>query len=403
MDGSEVNARRILLDRIEVLDADLREAKARMQSVTLPKSIQKRLGSELFDAVDDLRGKVGKARDKVEALPENAAADDAMAQLRMKNAWAGFDGLEVAVGRQLTEVLALVSGARSRSLSAQHASLAEIADKLMDELSSKLQAIAWKRFTFEAEGEAFAGNTQIIRLRFPMKDIWNLPVAVHEFGHFLASQIRVPKEATRLANVLGPGDDVEKDKSWYYPNEFFADAVAAYAIGPAYGFTCLLTRFNPVNAWVEMDSFHPPDGERAELVLRILDRMDQEADSKGTFAASIKRLREFWTASLAAAGKPLTARDDRSKEIDALVDESYDLILKPGARHLRYNTSVKQVGGLQNLLSEGSAAIPQSVELTGLLNAAWRERLRPDLEGAGDVVNQQFLALWGRMSGAQVE
>ncbi len=386
-----MDARLILLDRIETLDADLLEAKTRLESENIPLSIRARLGSELIDAADDLLLKVAKARGKAESIPTVGGAD---AQSRLKTAWLGFDGLEVEVERHLSEVLALIHGARSRSQTAQHAAVADIADRLMDELSSKLQAIAWKRFTFEAEGEAFAGNTQIIRLRFPMKDIWNLPVAVHEFGHFLASQIRVPKEAELLAPVLGTGDDVDKDKGWYYRNEFFADAVAAYAIGPAYGFTTLLTRFNPVRAWVETDSLHPPDGERAELILRILDRMNQEGDSAGFFAAALKRLREFWTDSLAAAGKPIAMRDDGAKEIDALAHECYDLVLKRAAGNLRYKTSSTEVAKLEDLLSGETSAPPESPALRDLLNAAWRVRLRPDVKA--DAVNQQFLAVCQR-------
>jgi hypothetical protein len=384
-----VDAKQILLDRIEVLNRDLCAARDRLQAEEIPPSIQARLGSELFDSVGDVLSKLAATRLTAESLPAGGTPQE---QSRIKTAWIAFDGLRVEGERQLGEVLALLQGARMRGQMAQHAVLAEIADRLLDELSSKLQAIAWKRFTFEAEGEAFAGNTHVIRLHFPLQDIWNLPVAVHEFGHFLASQIRVPKEAVTLVNVLGSGDEVTRDKRWYYLQEFFADAVAAYAIGPAYGYTCLLVRFNPVRAWLETDQLHPPDAWRAELILQILDRMNREPDSEGQFAGPAEKLKEFWNASLVAAGRSTDMPAKVMQDLTSLADEIYGLILKPGARHLRYNTMAK--ARKQMLLGGTAAAIPQPLALADLLNAAWRARLSTGAEAAD--VNRAFIALCGR-------
>ena len=384
-----MDAKQILLDRIDALDRDLRAARDRLQAEEIPPSIQARLGSELFDSVDDVLSKLTATRLTAENLPAGATPEE---QSRIKTTWIAFDGLRVEGERQLGEVLALLQGARLRGQMAQHAVLAEIADRLLDELSSKLQAIAWKRFTFEAEGEAFAGNTHVIRLHFPMQDIWNLPVAVHEFGHFLASQIRVPKEAVTLVDVLGSGDQVTRDKRWYYLQEFFADAVAAYAIGPAYGYTCLLVRFNPVRAWLETDQLHPPDAWRAELILQILDRMNREPDSEGQFAGPAEKLKEFWNASLVAAGRSTDMPAKVMQDLTSLADEIYGLILKPGARHLRYNTMAK--ARKQMLLGGTAAAIPQPLALADLLNAAWRARLSTGAEAAD--VNRAFIALCGR-------
>jgi hypothetical protein len=382
-----VDAKQILLDRIDALDRDLRAARDRLQAEEIPPSIQARLGSELFDSVDDVLSKLTATRLTAENLPAGATPEE---QSRIKTTWIAFDGLRVEGERQLGEVLALLQGARLRGQMAQHAVLAEIADRLLDELSSKLQAIAWKRFTFEAEGEAFAGNTHVIRLHFPMQDIWNLPVAVHEFGHFLASQIRVPKEAVTLVDVLGSGDQVTRDKRWYYLQEFFADAVAAYAIGPAYGYTCLLVRFNPVRAWLETDQLHPPDAWRAELILQILARMNREPDSEGQFAGPAEKLREFWTASLVAAGRSTDMPAKVMQDLTSLADEIYELILKPGARHLRYNT-LAEAKKRQLLLGDTTAAVPQPLALADLLNAAWRARLASGAQAAD--VNRAFIAL----------
>jgi hypothetical protein len=392
-----VDSKQILLNRIDILDAELQEARRRLEAVKIPASIVKRVGPELIDAIEGLHGKIAEARGAVAAI---GTEDTPEAKSRLKTAWMKFDGLQVSGERQLSEVLALLHGARSRNATGQEGVLAEIADRLMDELSAEMQAIAWKRFTFEAEGEAFAGNTQIIRLRFPLKDIWNLPVAVHEFGHFLASQIKVPKTAERLGNALAADDDTARDKRWYYLNEFFADGAAAYALGPAYGYTCLLVRFNPVRAWSETDSIHPPDGQRAELILQMLGRMDQEPDNGKQFEGPIQRLREFWTASLAAAGRSTGMPENQMNELNGLVDEMYGEILKPAGRHLRYK-GLQEAKKLQGLLAGEAVAVPEKLAITDLLNAAWRVRLRPGADAAA--LNQRFIDICKKAFGNSME
>jgi hypothetical protein len=287
-------------------------------------------------------------------------------------------------------MLALINGARSRWQSTRHAKLAQVADHLISELSDKLKAIAWKRFTFEAEGEAFAENTHIIRLRFPTRDIWNLPIAAHEFGHFLSSQIRVPNDALRFVNVLGSADDVRPDKRWYFLNEFFADAVATFALGPAYPYSCLLLRFNPVRAWSDTDGKHPPDGHRAELILRVLNRMDGEADSKNKFGGTVQKLTEFWRKALAASGVSLEASVEIKTELDSLADEIYARILKPVVPRLRYNT-LPTAFKRQKLLSDVNEPLPEALLLTDLLNAAWRERLQNGVSASS--VNDRLLTV----------
>jgi hypothetical protein len=388
-----MDAKGILLGRLDTLDTDLAEAKSRLENEKIPAHLADRRGHELIDGIDDLRGEIAEAVASAQLLPDADTPLDATnpaaalgVQVRMKAAWTAFDGLEVDTGRLLTEVLALIQGARSR---ADPTSLASIADRLLDEFSANLDDFEWKRFTFESEGEGFTGSTRFIRLRFPMKDIWNLPVAAHEFGHFLASVIKVPAEAESLVKALGTGNEVDRDKNWYYLNEFFADAVAVYATGPAYGYTSLLVRFNPVRAWSETDSIHPQDGERAELILRMLDRMGAEPDG-GELGLPAQTLRGFWTAALAAAGQPLTMTPERTQAIDNLVHESYDLILKPKARRLRYN-SWKEARKLQSLFTNGPTPVEKPPALTNLLNAAWRQRLKIGANAAD--VNRRFLVI----------
>ena len=88
------------------------------------------------------------------------------------------------------ESLALVEGALVRGAKLDNG-LCQIADALLDELRTKAD-VAWGRFTILAEGEFFGEMAQIIRLRFPEVSIWNLPIAAHEFGHFVGPELKQP-------------------------------------------------------------------------------------------------------------------------------------------------------------------------------------------------------------------
>ena len=79
-----MDAKQILLDRIQVLDLDLRAARDRLQAEEIPPSIQARLGSELFDSVDDVLSKLTAARLTAENLPAGGTPEE---QSRIKTAW----------------------------------------------------------------------------------------------------------------------------------------------------------------------------------------------------------------------------------------------------------------------------------------------------------------------------
>jgi len=387
-----VEIKQLLMRRIDTLSGELVQADKWLRAQEIPKRLANRLGRALFDQIDDLRSRLSDAQSVAASLPEGNTPE---ARSRIKTAWIKFDGLQTEGSRVLVETLAMIQGARSRL---QPASLADIADDLLDELSATLDGIAWKRFTFEAEGEAFGENTQVIRLRFPMKDIWNLPVAVHEYGHFLSTvQWGLDEQGghTIIRELLKARAEGENNKRWFYLNEFFADAVATYALGPAYGYTCLLMRFNPVRAWQETDGRHPPDGQRAALIVRILERMDQEPDSIGDFAGPAQKLKEYWSDSLAAAGQAPDISDvANSKPLDDLVTAIYNKMLKPAGAHLRYNT-LKKAKVVQGYLSNASAEFTGTLTLRDLLNAAWRERLVSGV--AEQTVNGNFIGLWQRL------
>jgi hypothetical protein len=285
-----------------------------------------------------------------------------------------------------------LQGALLRGHSDAANELSRLADALIGELCQSLDDVVWKRFTVTAAGEAFAERGQVIRLRFPVSDIWNLPVVVHEFGHFLASRLRTSKEGTAVLpfqQILIERTQGQVNKTWYYLNEFFADMVATYAIGPAYGYSCVLMRFNAVQAWQEVDKLHPPDGHRAFVIFETLELMNQQNGGNGEFTGIIKKLKEFWHGSLIAAGRPqeLPSGDASLKD---LVSKIYTEVLRSSAPDLRYSTLAK-AKDIVPLLAKVPEH-PEKFAVKDLLNAAWRRRLMSGVDAGS--VNQNFLALW---------
>ena len=99
--------------------------------------------------------------------------------------------------------------------------------------------------------DSFSDGGQMIRLRFPPADIWDLPVLAHEFGHFAAHQLAAKatngrlerSQAVRRAidDFLGAhklvGAEREKWTDWL--NEVFGDMFATYVLGPAFALSAL--------------------------------------------------------------------------------------------------------------------------------------------------------------------
>ena len=89
----------------------------------------------------------------------------------------------------LDECLLYLQAARTRGSDAE-ADLCEITDALFEELATRAASVNWKSFSVFAAEDSFDVLTRIIRVRYPVSGVWDIPVAVHEFGHFLSGHLR---------------------------------------------------------------------------------------------------------------------------------------------------------------------------------------------------------------------
>ena len=139
---------------------------------------------------------------------------------------------------------------------------------------------------------------QLIRIRFPVCGIWDLPIVAHEFGHFAAARITVSEGGADRVLPFARFVDEYLDENrnlgneWRdYLSEYFADCFATFVLGPSYACTSLLLRFDIGTAYAEADMLHPSYAKRAHAILCLLRRMDAEADSAGDFTGAVGRTR----------------------------------------------------------------------------------------------------------------
>lgn len=165
-------------------------------------------------------------------------------------------------------------------------------------------------------------RARVIRLRFPEWTIWDLPLLAHDAGRvairvtktserdnspedreltrFLSNQadalLQQDPQLKQMVQPDGTGAAQAQECALKRAEVLLADAYAALAIGPAYGFSAIRLRLSPTASGVDV----PPDTYRAEILLCMLEWMSK--DSGGQYADSVGRLREEWNATLARLG-----------------------------------------------------------------------------------------------------
>jgi hypothetical protein len=290
------------------------------------------------------------------------------------------------------ECLACMQGASVRRAGLD-GGLCHLADALLHHLGSLGDRIRWDRFTILADGEAFAGMAEIIRLRFPETGVWNLPVVAHEFGHFVGPELEtrdvrgvsshpfqevLEREANGDGWIVGRAARPPAARIRAFLHEFFADVFATYALGPAYACTCVFLRLDPVDADRE-GATHPSALRRAHAIFRTLEAMDAaEGGLVPTYAAVTAALRATWARTLAGAGHPGVAVDaEHAARLDPFLDELYAMLRRelPTLRYGRpaWLRAERLAAGMDP--DRGSPALTAVDTIPDVLNAAWLARL----------------------------
>jgi hypothetical protein len=267
--GFDVSA--VLDDRVRRLQRDLEAVGQAIDAI--PEGLRTRLAGALGNEIAK----------KLQAIEAGLSVPLRDHVIHPADAWARVHAREIEVSTLLEEAHALVAGAALRNpplgLRPRHAPAADqkawdacrIADALLDELASRATDARWPSFTVPGVTESFVYSSRLIQVRFPRPTIWDLPATAHELGHYAA---RTMSEFSggrirNLADDLHVELDAADEASWPWLEELFADAFAAWVIGPAYGLTCITLGFDPLLASIGSAS-HPPSSARVRAITMAL-------------------------------------------------------------------------------------------------------------------------------------
>jgi hypothetical protein len=375
--GFDVSA--VLDDRVRRLQRDLEAVGEAVNA--MPQALRVRLAGALGNEI---------AR-KLEAVEDDLSKPLRDHAIHPADAWARVHAKEVEVTALLEESLALVAGAALRnSLPAAPASQApkgrersswdacSIADALLDELAARATAAGWPSFTVLGGAESFLYSSRLIQVRFPRPTVWDLPGTAHELGHYAARTMaefrggRMRNLADDLHLELGAADEA----SWPWLEELFADAFAAWVLGPAYALTCVTLAFDPLEASVGTMS-HPPGSTRVRTITIALDALND--DRVRQLASEVA---ELWDRLVDVCEAGQLDEDDRA------ISESWpEKIVQLLAEHLpygRFSTFTEAERVSSDLSAPGT-----DTTLADAINAAWLARIgaRSSI-GVGEVSHQ---------------
>jgi hypothetical protein len=204
--------------------------------------------------------------------------------------------------------------------------------------------------------------SSVVRLRLPSDGVWGLPVAIHEYGHFVAANVADRAIVNMLPRTVLPVEDLlsrdtERPKLYWYGHELFADAFAAATVGPAYTWYCTRFRFSPAGVAPADSATHPPAALRVRTQLAVLDQLAAD-DPARYLPAEVIKLRTLWDSEVVNADPAL---EQLERDIVTFVLENERL------KRVRYGDDAQARQLAAARLEPGSGR----PEIVHILNAAW--------------------------------
>jgi hypothetical protein len=371
------------------INSVLRQSVEVVEDSGLGKMLREALAYKAEDFIADLwdiRGTLEEAR-KV----RQAGGDQTEAEALMQQAWKKYTSkINTSSQPLFAEYVDLLGGLALRDTGFDEG-VCRLGDELVSKWASAVR-VDWDSLTIPAYQEALTMTpARIIRLGFPEWTLWALPLTAHQFGHVVVRQSMDSEKRSKLKGLIEAGKPDERTKS--HREEYAADAIATYAMGPAYACAAILLRFDPLLAYKDQDE-HPAYAKRAHVVLATLGWVNRQ-DSVAPYSGIIEQLRREWNAALDQVRPVGKLEDSEIAELDVWLDGLWEYL------HTRRNPMmysardwVEIADWPEKLLQgrEQEIGIKNSHELRDVLNAAWKCRIayEADAQKIGDAA----LVLW---------
>lgn len=336
------------LDRVaSYLDVDpLRTA--------LPELFVQRLRTQLTNAAAELR----------KALTKNESSG-----------WTAFDNAEPGARRLCAEVFTLLQGELFSSAGLDDG-ISAAARNLLAQVQQRCGVDRGVLTSFSPEPESLDHTIGLVRLMFPGTTVWDLPFAVHEFGHHAVRELEHiaadRRQENPLLDVITGQDGVGAGLTELHAHELAADAFATFALGATYPYACIVQRISAKKLTADSGT-HPSWSRRMVVMLATLQRMSLAYDNTRYADAATETVLPLWQS---LAGPRLREpTDQRRLEVFArrMVEK-----LHRHATGLGYDDADKAVlvKGLLENENTVLADLPDKTQAAAVVDAAWRWRRR---------------------------
>lgn len=303
---------------------------------------------------------VARLRERLETLPEGH-----------DQPWPALAELERLTQLLASETLAVLGGIsiRARGLDSEAGDLPEA---LLAAVAGKM-ALGYEFITVPSGSEFIDVLSDVIRVRYPGTGVWDLPVVLHEFGHFLVGHL--PRSAEPSVSAIIERERAASPKRGYFADELWADTFAAYVGGPAYAFSAMV-RFDAASAAEDDPPSHPSAMKRAAAIRLTLERSQaawqRRRRAAGSLEAPITSARDLWRDRLRVAGVPAEP-DARDRTWAEDLAGQYISILDRDWPRLRYDDA-RYAAAIRRGLDDGQPELPRGAGLIDVLNGGWWAR-----------------------------
>ena len=295
---------------------------------------------------------------------------------RMQDCWDAFAVLDANVRPLLEEFVSLLQGTMERRAGLDEG-ICDIADAMLEQLC-RLADVGWRRFTVLGS-DYLTERTGVVRVRFPVASIWDLPFLAHELGHVIEHDIRADDDDGARFEVLTRylAESTPSAQQQAFLREHYADVLATYAVGPMFGWAVICQQFDPVSALdreADLET-HPSNAKRVHVILRTLESMDGAQPNAPKYGACRDQMTRLWETMVAAGRKPrglpvrtISQLDRHQAGLFRIVDENLPM--------LRYSGWERARALAEYVAASDSPTAPDpAATIVDALNAAWIARV----------------------------
>ena len=383
------------LANLEIVWDRINEAKKPLRRI---QSTMVRLDSRCRALQQSLSEGCGELREEVRTLQRRVDGTPDLGKEALRVLWKEYEDLLRKQARPLFgEYVDFLGGLTLRDTALE--------DRVCEMIDVLLEGLVDNALTVPTRGWALSNAmNSVVKVGFPEWTVWGIPLVAHEVGLGFARSAEPDSQIHRML-------EEHAQQGWTVPQlrVLFADAFAAYMMGPAYACAIILLRLQPHHHDSD-SSDEPSDVDRARLVLSIVGRLVR-GESYFEMVNTLDRLWGGAVVNLAPVGEAEEARE----AVEGTSPEDQYLRNFPGVVFgwLEQQSWIKKFDAerwsategwrrllLANPLDTGAAVVAdESDAVLVLLNAAWRARL--DSPESAEQIAGHVRAFWeNRPSGA---